>query len=201
MNTPSHAIMNLAILITPVQHQATLPIVFGAVLPDIPMFVMYFWAKFVRRQPEAQIWTKIYFTPFWQNIIHGFHSIPLFLVGILTVHCFGYWQVEITLFSALLHCLGDFPVHNDDAHRHFLPFSNYRFISPISYWDVKHHGKIVGLVEKLLVLIASLYIFPLQQSWISKVVIIAVNLIYITGFFYFRVFRRCQTSNSASFEQ
>jgi hypothetical protein len=199
MKTPSHAIANLAILITPLQPQATLPIVFGAVLPDIPMFVMYFWAKFVRRQPEAQIWTETYFSSFWLNITHTFHSIPLFLICILIMHYFGYWQVEIILLSSLLHCFGDFPVHNDDAHRHFLPFSNYRFISPISYWDIKHHGKIVSFLEKLLVLIASLYTFPLQQSWVSKGLIIAVNFIYITGFLYSRFFRRCQISDSTTF--
>ncbi|BAZ39670.1 hypothetical protein NIES4101_56240 [Calothrix sp. NIES-4101] len=201
MNTPSHAIANLAILITPTQPQATIAIVLGAVLPDVPMFFMYFWAKIIRRQSETRIWTEIYFSPFWQNMTHGFHSIPLILMGIVVTYYLNCGQMEMILLSALLHCLGDLPVHHDDAHRHFYPFSNYRFISPISYWDIKHHGKIVALIKKLLVFIASIYIFPLQQSLISKGLIIAVNLIYMTLFLYFRVFKRFHASNSVTFKQ
>jgi len=33
--------------------QATLPIVFGAVLPDLPMFALYFWLKF-KKLPDAK---------------------------------------------------------------------------------------------------------------------------------------------------
>ncbi|MFQ4141580.1 hypothetical protein [Chlorogloeopsis sp. ULAP02] len=55
MNTPSHAILNLAILITPQQPTATLPIIFCAVLPDMPMFIMYFWAKVIRRRQSIII--------------------------------------------------------------------------------------------------------------------------------------------------
>lgn len=198
MNTPSHAILNLAILITPTQPQMTIPIVLGAVLPDLPMFTMYFWAKFIRGQSETQIWSETYFSPFWLNITHSFHSIPLGLIGILATHYLGYWQLEIIFISALLHCCGDLPVHHDDAHRHFLPFSNYRFISPISYWDPKHHGQIVGLVEKLLVLIASIYIFPIFTSTISQYLIIAINFLYISGYLYMQIFRRCQMSTNSN---
>ncbi|WP_026731700.1 hypothetical protein [Fischerella sp. PCC 9605] len=192
MNTPSHAILNLAILIAPQQPTATLPIVFGAVLPDVPMFVMYCWAKVIRRQSEYQIWSETYFSPFWQNITHAFHSIPLALIGIFLAHYFGWWQAEIIGISAFLHALADFPVHNEDAHRHFLPFSNYRFISPISYWNPNYHGRVVSLIEKLLVLIATFYVFPLQQSWVSKGLLIAVNFVYLSGYLYIKLFRRCQ---------
>ncbi|MDJ0733807.1 MAG: hypothetical protein QNJ47_06915 [Nostocaceae cyanobacterium] len=192
MNTPSHAILNLAILTAQQHPTATLPIVVGALLPDMPMFVMYFWAKFICRQPEQKIWSNIYYHPFWQNITHGFHSIPLALIGILITHYLGYWYLEIIGISALVHSVFDFPVHNDDAHRHFFPFSHYRFISPISYWNPKYHGRVVSLIEKLLVLVATLYVFPLQQSWITKGLLIAVNFVYLTGYFYMRLFRPCQ---------
>lgn len=195
MNTPSHAILNLAILIDPQQPTATLAIVCGAVLPDVPMFVMYFWAKVICRQSDYQIWSETYFESFWQNFTHAFHSIPLALISIFIVHYFGWWQAEIIGISALLHALGDLPVHNEDAHRHFFPFSNYRFISPISYWNPKYHGRVVSLMEKLLVLIATFYIFPLLQSWVGKGSLIAVNLVYFSGYFYVKLFCRCQQIN------
>ncbi|MBD1923054.1 hypothetical protein H6F77_18545 [Microcoleus sp. FACHB-831] len=179
MNTPSHVILNLAILINPQSISQPLPILCGAVLPDIPMFLLYFWAKFIRRLPERQIWTETYYEPFWQNITHTFHSIPLALIGWLVAYYFSWQEIQIIFSSVFLHSLCDLPVHNDDAHRHFLPFSNYRFISPISYWDVKHHGEVVAKVEMLLVLVATLYVLPFFHSYISKGLLIGVNLMYL----------------------
>jgi hypothetical protein len=156
-----------------------MPILYGAVLPDIPMFLLYFWAKFIRRLPERQIWTETYYEPFWQNITHTFHSIPLALIGWVVAYYLGWQEIQLIFSSVFLHSLFDLPVHNDDAHRHFLPFSNYRFISPISYWDVKHHGEVVAKVEMLLVLVATLYVFPFFHSYISKSLLIGVNLMYL----------------------
>ncbi|MGA7932316.1 MAG: hypothetical protein WCA35_01930 [Kovacikia sp.] len=182
MNTPSHAIVNLALLVD-WQPEAILPIAIGAILPDVPMFVMYFWAKRILHQSDRQIWTETYWTPFWQNATHTFHSIPLKLLGIGIAHFMGWQLAELLFLSALLHSLGDLPIHNHDAHRHFLPFSHYRFISPLSYWDPRHHSRIVSLVEKLLVLVASIYVFPTLDSWIARVLLIAVNLAYLSGYF------------------
>jgi hypothetical protein len=182
MNTPSHAIVNLALLVD-WQPQAMLPIAIGAVLPDVPMFVMYFWAKRICRQSDRQIWTETYWTPFWQTVTHTFHSIPLKLLGIALAHWAGWQLIELLFFSALLHSLCDFPIHNHDAHRHFFPFSHYRFISPLSYWDPRHHARIVSLIEKLLVLVASFYVFSFLDSWLAKALLIIVNFAYLSGYF------------------
>lgn len=178
MKTPSHAILNLALLGKPHLPQANLPIVLGAILPDIPIFIFYFWAKLVLQLPETQIWSEAYYQPFWQNIIALFHSIPLAAIGGLFAYYRG-WQIgQIFFLSLVLHSLLDLPVHNDDAHRHFFPFSNYRFISPLSYWDSKHHGDLVSFIETLLVLGATVYNFGLVQSRIGKGLMIAINLLY-----------------------
>ena len=41
--------------------------------------------------------------------------------------------------------------HRDDSHRHPYPLSDWRFISPLSYWDPVHHGQWLGLAEASLV--------------------------------------------------
>lgn len=166
-----------------------MPIVIGGILPDAPIFMLYFWAKFVRRQPEKQIWSETYELPFWQNIVAVFHSLPLAVMGVAIAHYYGWLWVEILSLSMVLHSLLDFPVHNDDAHRHFFPVSNYRFISPLSYWNPRHHGKVVSTVEKLMVLGATIYLFPSFDSWFGKGLMICVNLFYLTTFLYFRVVR------------
>jgi hypothetical protein len=188
MKTPSHAIINLAILGKPQLPQANLIIAIGGILPDIPIFLFYFWAKYIARLPEATIWSKAYYEPFVQNIVALFHSIPLAGIGWLIAYYLGCPSVQILFISTILHSLGDLPVHNDDAHRHFFPFSNYRFISPFSYWDRNHYGSIVSLVEMLLVLLSTFRIFGLVNSYFGKGLLILVNGFYLSGalLFYIR---------------
>ncbi len=61
----------------------------------------------------------------------------------------------IVLFSlaALIHIGADLPVHVDDGHAHFWPFSEWRYQSIISYWDPAHFGRLFGMLEALLGLI------------------------------------------------
>ncbi|NES65696.1 MAG: hypothetical protein F6K24_10730 [Okeania sp. SIO2D1] len=185
MNTPSHAIINLALLAKPQLPQANLAIVIGGVLPDIPIFIFYFWAKFIVRLPEAKIWSEAYYQPLIQNLVATFHSIPLAIILLLISYYFGWEIMQVICISLVLHSLFDLPVHNNDAHRHFFPLSNYRFISPISYWDPKHYGGIVALIEILLVFLATLWIFSTINSGIGKILIIIVNIFYCSGYIYF----------------
>ena len=105
-----------------------------------------------------------------------------------TAYYFGWQSVQILFLSMILHSLGDLPVHNDDAHRHFFPFSNYRFISPFSYWDRNHYGSIVSLVEMLLVLLSTFRVFGFVNSYFGKGLLILVNGFYSIGalLFYIR---------------
>ncbi|NJK73894.1 MAG: hypothetical protein HC849_23180 [Oscillatoriales cyanobacterium RU_3_3] len=188
MNTPSHAIINLAILGKAQHPELNLLIVTGGILPDIPIFLFYFWAKYIARLPEATIWSKAYYDPAVQNIVALFHSIPLGAIGWLIAYYFGWQSLQILCLSMILHSLGDLPVHNDDAHRHFFPFSNYRFISPFSYWDRNHYGTIVSLVEMLLVMLSSYHVFGLINSYVGKGLLILVNFVYLIMYvlFYLR---------------
>jgi hypothetical protein len=185
VNTPSHAILNLCLLTNEQKARFNLPIAIGAVLPDLPIFMFYFWAKYIARMSSSQMWSEGYFQPFWQNLTALFHSIPLAVVGGLICHYWRWTIAEFIFISMILHSLGDLPVHNDDAHRHFFPFSNYRFISPVSYWDIKHHGAIASLIERLLVFAATFRIYPLVDSPIGKTLLIITNMIYLLSLLYF----------------
>lgn len=179
MITPSHAILNLFFLGRQNLPQANLPIFLGAILPDLPIFVMYGWAKLIARIPDSTIWKETYYEPFWQNIVAIGHSIPLALLGWAIAYKLNWKMMQVFCISLVLHSLLDLPVHNDDAHRHFFPFSNYRFISPISYWDPNHYGGIVSFVERLLVLLASFPVFNLIQSWFGKGFLILIDVFYL----------------------
>jgi len=53
----------------------------------------------------------------------------------------------------------DLPLHREDAHRHFFPFSDWRFTSPVSYWDPDHYGGYAAIGEVVLVLAVSFFLF------------------------------------------
>lgn len=185
MNTPSHAIINLAIVTNLPLTQANLAVVVGAILPDLPIFIFYFWAKFVLKQPEAKIWTESYWQPQMQTWVALLHSIPLASFAAIISHYFGWPILELIFISMVLHSLGDLPVHHDDAHRHFFPLHDYRFISPISYWDPNRYGRVVALIEIILVGLATVNVFPSVESWFGKGLMLAVNGFYVATYLYF----------------
>ena len=79
----------------------------------------------------------------------SFNSIPLMLMLIAAGYFLGSRSSVLVLTgaSALLHLCCDFPFHHDDAHRHFLPLTNWRFASPVSYWDPRHFGRTFMILE------------------------------------------------------
>ena len=168
MNTPAHALINLCILKRDGSHRRSFSIVTGAIIPDAVMFVFYAWHLLIGTA-EMQIWSVEYYRPFWQSIIDLFNSIPLIAIGLLIC-----WKAQRPLLfaffaSMLLHTLGDMPLHHEDAHRHFFPFADWRFISPVSYWDPEHHGQLMSQIEFIAVLAGSVYLYlkhPSTRYWV-----------------------------------
>lgn len=151
MNTPSHAVVNAAVL---GRRYPLWPVVAGAVLPDAPIYLFYWSDRFLLGAPASRIWSVDYFRSAWQPAIDALHSFPLVAVAFVLARRLGWRRCEAFSASAFLHSVGDFPFHHDDAHRHFFPFSDYRFRSPVSYWDWRHHGALGAAIELFLVLIS-----------------------------------------------
>jgi len=185
VNTPSHYIFNLVFLGNTIAPHANLAITLGAILPDIPIFIFYGVTKFVYQLPEKEIWGNAYHDPLWQNLIALFHSFPLAGIGLIACLYWNWPSGVVFCTSLICHSLLDFPVHHDDAHRHFFPFSDYRFISPLSYWDHSHYGHFVALAEVLFVLAVSPFAISLLKSGISKGIIFSIDLLYIVGYIRF----------------
>jgi hypothetical protein len=185
VHTQGHAIINLAVLGRKHDRTRNWAALLGAVLPDITIVLFFVYHKWVAHIPARAIWSELYFAPgFWQSFIDAFHSIPLALVGIalcaVTRNTFG----KIFFSSVLLHALGDIPVHQADAHRHFFPLSDWRFFSPVSYWDPAHHGLIIGLIEFSLVLVSSYFIWKRGLSVRAKGALLLGNLLYLFPLIY-----------------
>jgi hypothetical protein len=192
MHTPGHALLNLATLGSIVGHEGA--VLLGALIPDLPILVLYTYER-LRGTPEETIWSVCYQRPLWLGIVHGAHSIPLAAIAVAVSWLAGMPGLAAFFASVLLHAMADLPVHAIDAHRHFLPFSQYRFVSPLSYWDPRFHGKQVALVEALLVLGCSIGLlwtrlaqWPRAVRPAAIVAIVATNLGYALS--YWRSFVR-----------
>jgi hypothetical protein len=189
MNTQAHAIINVALLNRKDKPHLRRYMLLGALIPDLPMFVFFVVETFGFRHPQQQIWSERYFLTQWQNLFDIFNAVPLALI-VLGV---GYWfksdAVMFCCWSILLHCGVDFFLHHDDAHRHFFPFLQFRFRSPISYWDPSHYGRIASLVEIVATILASIFLFPHLQSRITRSILFAVNflsvLVYVGSAIFF----------------
>ena len=150
MNTPAHVIINLYLFRKEERLSLQATVILGALLPDLPIFSFYFYKKIIRNVPEAVIWQNHYFLSGWQNLFDIFNSMPLALMGLALSMRKKARGGTLFFGSIMLHLTADFFLHNDDAHRHFLPFTNWRFISPVSYWDPQHYGGIVSILEMVI---------------------------------------------------
>jgi len=178
MHTPGHAVVNLALIGASTGSPSFLPIVLGAVLPDLPIVVLYIREHHLHHVPDEVIWREHYQRPFWQNLIHGMHSFPLATAGLALAVMAGSPAWTLFFASALLHALADFPIHVHDAHRHFWPLSNYRFISRISYWDLRYHARSVAAVELLGVGMASAFLWIQRPGTALRAMLLSVGLWY-----------------------
>jgi hypothetical protein len=198
MNTPAHAAINLLLLSRDPEHRKTVAVIGGALLPDLAIIVFYAWQLMLGRTESQiwsveyyrplwqawidifnQIWSVEYYRPLWQAWIDIFNSIPLVSLAILLSWHTRQYLLLAFFSSMLLHIFGDLPLHHDDAHRHFFPLLEWRFESPVSYWDPAHHGRWASLFEFVAVVSASTFMYrrivPLRP-WV--VAILAIYLLY-----------------------
>jgi hypothetical protein len=182
MYTSGHALLNLFVCKKATKRDIPLgAVVWGSVFPDIPMFLFYIVAKGLSHASEGQIWGKLYFQANWQLAIDVFHSFPLALLGFFICRLCKFREGRFFFAAMGLHSIQDLLVHANDAHRHFLPFSQFRFFSPISYWDPKYFGLLFTACEISMALL--LGIVFIRWGWIQsrkrKIMMILAWLAYL----------------------
>lgn len=182
MQTPGHVILNLTFLGSAFGHEKA--IMAGAIVPDLPIVVLYLYER-ARKTPPDVIWSVCYQHEHWLAIIHGAHSVPLAILGMLAGWLAHEPAIILFFTSVLAHATCDFPLHAIDAHRHFFPISDYRFISPISYWDTRYHGRKVAAIEALLVCACSVYLYCVMgPRWDSIPAPVLAALLLLTNIWY-----------------
>lgn len=164
MNTPGHAILNLVLLDRPQRPENAWPIILGALASDLPIVVFYLWQKLFLGLSEHAIWYVNYFQSPFLPLFDGAHSLVLSGVAWFGSWRAGWRRASLFFASMFLHGIFDLPIHNDDAHRHFFPLSDFRFFSPLSYWDTKHHAGLVASLEVLLVFGLGIWLLRKRRS-------------------------------------
>ncbi len=178
MNTPAHAIINL--LLFGKRHRKThsVAIIAGALIPDAPMLGFYLWEK-MHGIAEHVIWGTRYYQAAWQGLFNSFHSFPILALATWIAWRTRHSGWAIFFASMFCHSLWDIPVHHSDAHAHFFPLSDYRFISPISYWEPAHFGLWVSALEISIMLLGSIYLLRSSQSIVKTRWVIGLLSVYL----------------------
>ncbi len=162
-----------------------LAVIIGALLPDASLFFMFAQAR-LRGIDHEVIWGELYFSPFWQQQGALTNSIPVYillsLLGFLGLRYYRHLEIAarslmLLSLAALAHCLSDLPLHVDDGHPHFWPFSNWVFVSPVSYWDSNHYAQYWRPLEISMALICAVVLW---RRFAAKSVRFAVVLLAIS---------------------
>ncbi len=187
MQSPTHTLIALAILSRKGTRKRNLAVFWGAVIPDAFIYGAWIWLTFVKGESQSRIWNEIYFDAPLQALASAFNSVPLFIIlalsgWVLMRRSVSLLKAATMLYyfalAALIHIAFDFPVHNHDAYAYFEPFTDWRFYSPLSYYERSYHGVCVATFEAIL---AGTCIFVLWRRFAArwvKVVLGVFALIY-----------------------
>jgi membrane-bound metal-dependent hydrolase YbcI (DUF457 family) len=182
MNTATHMLLGMAVFGRRAATLRTGAAALGALLPDVPSIGMVLWARWIDGSSAIEIYRDLYFSEAWQAVLAPWHSFFLW-GGVLTLGLVGRWSlVQVLAGSALLHLACDFPLHGHDAHRQFWPLSDWRFRSPVSYWNPAHYGQIVQPLELLLALGLAIVLLRRDPSRPTLVAVATLGLAYAAQF-------------------
>ena len=186
MITPSHLVYSWALAKKTegdggkAKPRRTLAFMLGGLLPDLPTYLFFVIHTIFIQTTQQQLWDEVYFQSSWTPVITLSHSLILWPV-VLTLGL--YFKLRYLTWigaAATVHVIMDFFVHNDDAYRHFWPLSDWKFQSPISYWDPAHFGILISTLDTLVVIGLLVWLTTLYQGNGKKVVYVAM-ILYLVG--------------------
>jgi len=182
MNTPAHLIFGAAAFAKPGQPKVTLAALVGALAPDLSLYLLAGWQLFILGTDPQIVFRVMYYSDAWQAIFAVDNS---FFVwgGMLGLALMSKRPALVAFAGAgLLHLALDFPLHNDDARAHFWPMTDWRFISPVSYWDRNHYGGIVGPIEMAMSLICLGILWRRFTTWLPRLIMAAAATLQVAPF-------------------
>ena len=154
--------------------RVTMAALAGGLLPDLSLYLMAGWQLTVVGTPPRVVFGELYHSSAWQAVFAVDNSVPLWGA----VLALGLWSrrawVVALAGAALLHLAFDLALHADDARRHFWPLTDWVFASPLSYWDRRHHGGLVGPLEIAATLALGAWLLARHRSAAARAVVAAL---------------------------
>ena len=191
MNTPAHLIFGMAAFAKRDQPKVTAAALAGALIPDLSLYLMAGVSLFVLQIDPNVVFGELYFSDAWQAVFRVDNSFVVW--GVLLAIALwrrAVWGIALTG-AALLHIGSDFPLHHDDGRAHFWPLTSWIFESPVSYWDLGHHARIVAPIEITLSLLFCLVLFRRLRSVWERALVVSLGLAEVApGFIWLFVFAR-----------
>ncbi len=186
MNTPAHLIVGMAAFGRPADGKTTAAALAGSFLPDASLYAMSL-AALAMGYPAREIFGRLYFSDAWQQVFAVDNSFVLWGLGLgVALVARRAWAVALAG-AALLHLVFDFLLHHHDARLHFWPLSDWKFVSPLSYWDPAHYGNILGPAEVALVTLLGIGLLLRFRSVAARLTILIVAALEITPFLVWRL--------------
>lgn len=153
--------------------------------PDLPMFAIVAALRTMGHSAR-EIFQHDYFQPWWQHINGIAHSLILWPVLLATALVARRQWPSARLPAILLaagaggfaHCCIDFLCHREDAHMQLWPISNWKFVSPISYYDPEHFGVPAMAFESAIGLFMAWRLLAFAQRRWLRCLIVLVALPY-----------------------
>ena len=188
MNVPAHLILGTAVFGKASNARITLAAVLGSLAPDLSLFAMAGWSLFVAGVDPAIVFGEYYFSDAWQRVFSIDNSFIFWGLGLLAAVWADHKVMVAFAAAGLMHLGFDFLLHNSDARIQFWPLSDWAFISPVSYWDVRYYANIVSPIELGVTLILAVVLLRRFKSSLSRVFILLAAIAEISTSHVFGMF-------------
>ncbi len=143
----------------------------GSVMPDVPLTAIaittiltdLIQGNFADEETLSytqQLFDTWFFQSSWVKTAHNLFHGPIPVLVYILIGYFAWkngrkWGASIFWFgcACMLHTLIDIPLHYDDGPLLLFPFNfDFRYYSPVSYWDPARYGRQFTIFEHILVL-------------------------------------------------
>jgi hypothetical protein len=172
-------IIGAAAFARPGQTAINLAALLGSLAPDMSLYLMAGVSLLVLDIPARVVFGELYFSAAWQQVFAIDNSFVLWGLG-LAIAIWARRPAWIAFAGAgVLHLAFDFPLHHDDARQHFWPLSNWVFESPLSYWDGRHYGNIIGPLEVALCLGLLVLLWRRFVHWPTRALVLAGGAVQV----------------------
>ena len=192
MMTQTHLLAAAALFARPGEPARNGGIVAGALLPDAAIYGLFAWSALAGVEGHAA-WDRMYWSDGFQGVVSFGNSLFVWLAvlvsGFFLLRVPSLFRLALFVFfaaaAALLHLALDWPVHHSDAHAHLWPFSDWRFRSPVSYWDPRHHGQVFKFVEGALgVVLVFVVARRFRDAWVrAALAVLAAAYVVVPLYF------------------